>query len=270
MAKGGIAILAGRGVLPLEAAREARRRGEEPVVVTLVPEVEPGLAAEAAVLHAVPVAQFGRLLSVLRAEGVTRAVLAGKVTKELLYQDFAPDARLRALLGRVPDRNDDTLLLAVVEELAGEGVEVVRQDDYLGNLLAGAGQIAGRAPDAREMADVRYGFRRAKEIAGLDLGQTVVVKNLAVLAVEAVEGTDACLKRGGALGRGGAVAVKVAKPAQDPRFDVPTIGPDTLASMRDAGVACLAVEAGATFVAEPDEVERLASEAGLAVVGVEG
>lgn len=236
--------------------------------MTLVPGVDPELAAEASLVHAIPVAQFGRLVSVLQAEGVARVLLAGKVTKELLYQDFVPDERLLALLRRVPDRNDDTLLLAVVDELAREGIEVVRQDDYLAHLLAQAGPLAGRSPDPRELADARYGFRRAKEIAGLDLGQTVVVKNLAVLAVEAVEGTDACLRRGGGLGRGGAVAVKVAKPAQDPRFDVPTIGPDTLVSMREAGVACLAVEAGATFVVEQAEVRRLADEAGLAVLGV--
>ncbi|MDI6869809.1 MAG: UDP-2,3-diacylglucosamine diphosphatase LpxI [Bacillota bacterium] len=263
-----MAILAGRGALPVEAAREARRRGEAPVVVALVGGTDPGLSAEGGSFHRVPLGELERLLSLLRAEGVVRALLAGKVTKELLFRDFVPDERMAALLSRVADRDDDTLLLAVVEELAAAGVTVQRQDEYLGHLLAPAGLLSRRAPDEREWADIRYGFARAKEIAGLDLGQTVVVKNLAVLAVEAIEGTDACLRRGGELGRGGSVAVKVAKPRQDPRFDVPTVGPETLVTMASAGISCLAVEAGATFLVDRPAVGRLAEEHGLSVVGI--
>lgn len=265
---GKVAVLAGRGRLPLEAVREAQRRGEAPVAVALVAGTEPGLQAEAAGFHRVSLGQLGRLCDLLRAERVDRALLAGKVTKELLFQDFSSDARMAALLNRVADRNDDTLLTALVAELAEAGVTVLRQDEYLGHLLAPPGALSRRAPEEREWADVRYGFARAKEIAGLDLGQTVVVKNLAVLAVEAIEGTDACLRRGGELGRGGAVAVKVAKPCQDPRFDVPTVGPDTLTAMAGAGVSCLAVEAGATFLVDREALVRLAAEADLAVVGV--
>ncbi|MGE5553958.1 MAG: LpxI family protein [Betaproteobacteria bacterium] len=265
---GRLAVLAGRGALPVEAVREGRRRGEEPVAVALVENVEPALAEEAASFHRVSLGELARLCSLLQMEGVGRALLAGKVTKELLFQEFAPDGRMAQLLARVADWNDDTLLLAVVDELAKVGVTVLRQDEYLAYLLAPAGLIAGRLPTEREWADLRYGFARAKEIAGLDLGQTVVVKERAVLAVEAIEGTDACLRRGGELGRGGATAVKVAKPQQDPRFDVPTIGPETLAVMAASGITCLAVEAGATFVVDRAEMARLAGEAGLAVVGV--
>lgn len=263
-----LAVLAGRGELPVEAVREARRRGEEPVAVALVEGAEPALIGEAASFHRLPVGELGRLLTVLHSEGVGRAVLAGKVTKELLFQGFYPDARMAAVLARVTDRNDDTLLLALVEELASAGVAILPQDEYLGHLLAPAGLLSRRAPDEREQADLRYGFARAKEIAGLDLGQTIVVKHRAVLAVEAIEGTDACLRRGGELGRGGAVAVKVAKPRQDPRFDVPTVGPDTLAVMAEAGLSCLGLEAGAAFLVDREECRRLADEAGLAVVGL--
>ncbi|HHW14635.1 MAG TPA: LpxI family protein [Firmicutes bacterium] len=263
-----MAVLAGRGELPVEAVREARRRGEEPVAVALVEGTEPALAGEAAAFHRLSVGELGRLLTTLQAAGVGRAVLAGKVTKERLFQGFRPDARMAAVLARVADRNDDTLLLALVEELVAAGVMILRQDEYLGHLLAPAGLLSRRAPDEREWADLRYGFARAKEVAGLDLGQTVVVKHRAVLAVEAIEGTDACLRRGGELGRGGAVAVKVAKPQQDPRFDVPTVGPDTLAVMAEAGLSCLGLEAGAAFLVNREECRRLADEAGLAVVGL--
>jgi DUF1009 family protein len=265
---GGLAVLAGWGGLPVEAVREGSRRGERPVVVVLVEGTDPDLPRVASALHRVPLGELGRLLAVLAAEGVGRALLAGKVAKELLFREFVPDGRMAALLGRVADRNDDTLLRAVVEELTSAGLTVLRQDEYLGHLLASAGLIAGRPPTDREWADLRYGFARAKEVAGLDLGQTVVVKERAVLAVEAIEGTDACLRRGGELGRGGAVAIKVAKPRQDPRFDIPTVGPDTLAVMAAAGVACLGVEAGATFLVDREGVARLAGETGLSVVGV--
>lgn len=268
MSTGRLAVLAGRGELPVEVVREAVRRGEKPVAVALVPGTAPELAQEAAAFHAPPFGDLARLLAALQGEGVRRAVLIGKVTKEMLFQDFNPDERMLKLLSRLSDRNDDTLLTAFVQELGEAGVTILREDEYLGHLLAPAGRIAGREPDEREWKDIRWGFTRAKEIAGLDLGQTVVVKDLAVLAVEAIEGTDACLRRGGELGRGGAVAVKVAKPNQDPRFDVPTVGPDTLAAMAETGIGCLAVEAGASFVVDQERFRRMAEGAGLAVVGV--
>lgn len=267
MTTGRLGVLAGRGELPVEVVREAVRRGEKPVAVALVPGTAPELALEAASFHEVPFCHLERIIDTLRGEGVGRAVLIGKVAKGLLFQ-VTPDERMLRLLSRLRDRNDDTLLEALVLELAAAGVETLREDEYLAHLLAPAGHVAGRVPDQREWSDIRYGFSRAKEIAGLDLGQTVVVKDGAVLAVEAIEGTDACLRRGGQLGRGGAVAVKVAKPQQDPRFDVPTVGPETLTAMAESGVGCLAVEAGVSFLVGRERFCRLAEEAGLAVVGV--
>lgn len=265
---GNLAVMAGLGWMPVEAVRESVRRGEKPVVIALVEGSAPELEAEAHRFHHLTLGGLDRIISTLQEAGVKRAILAGKVTKELLFRDFVPDARMAALLARVPDHSDDTLLKALVDELAGAGVTVLRQDEYLGHLLMPKGTLSARTPDEREWADIRFAYTRAKGVAGLDLGQTVVVKNRAVLAIEAIDGTNACIRRGGELAQGGAVAVKVSKPQQDMRFDVPAVGADTLATMAASGVSCLAVEAGITFLLDREGMVRLADEAGLAVVGL--
>lgn len=265
-----VGLLAGNGRLPFFVVRGIRAAGCEPVVLGLAEEVDPLLAEEVPGMEYVSVGRLGEIVRRLHALGVRRLVLAGKVQKTLLFADIEIDKELRALLDALPRKNDDAILGAVVDYLARAGITVLPQAEFLSDLLAPRGVLSRRAPDERERADILFGFAMAKEIGALDFGQSVVVKDRAVLAVEAAEGTDETIRRGGRLGRGGAVLVKVSKPQQDPRFDVPTIGPETIACALEAGLSALAVEAGKSFFLQREEALRAADRGGLAVVGIDG
>ncbi|HWR30315.1 MAG TPA: UDP-2,3-diacylglucosamine diphosphatase LpxI, partial [Negativicutes bacterium] len=165
---------------------------------------------------------------------------------------------------------DDTLTLALVEELAAEGIAVLDQTELLQPLMPSPGVMTKRQPTEQELADMRFGLDMAKKIGGLDIGQTVVVKNRAIMAVEAIEGTDACIRRGGQLGRGGVTVAKSAKPRQDMRFDVPGIGPDTIDSMAEAGAVALVIEAGRTLVVDREAVVERANQHGMTIVAMAG
>lgn len=261
-----IGIVAGAGRLPVAFGRAARDQGLHTVVVNLAPHPDPELAQVAGELYSLPAGFLDRIIRTLREAGAADLVLVGKVSKELLYQNRDElDWRFQRLLARISDRNDDSLLRALVEEFEREGLRVHQQTLLIGSLLPTAGVLSRRSPDPREREDMRFGFERAKAIAGLDIGQTVVVKEKAVLAVEAIEGTDAAIRRGGTLGRGGAVVVKVSKPNQDLRFDIPTVGLSTIRTMIEVGASALGIEAGKTFLLDREETLRWADEAGIAV-----
>lgn len=263
-----IGLLAGSGCLPVHAARGIRAAGFEPVVIGLAEEVGPELEAEVPEMELVPLGRLGEIARRFRARGVRSLIMAGKVQKARLFADIEMDGDLRSLLDRLPRRNDDAILGAIVDYLGRAGLTVLPQAKFLGDLLAPKGVLSRRAPDERERADIIFGFTMAKKIGALDFGQSVVVKERAVLAVEAAEGTDETIRRGGRLGRRGAVLVKVSKPRQDPRFDVPTVGPDTIARALEAGFSALAVEAGKTFFIAREASLAEADRGGLAVVGV--
>ncbi|MDI3279746.1 MAG: UDP-2,3-diacylglucosamine diphosphatase LpxI [Bacillota bacterium] len=260
-----IGIVAGAGRLPVAFGRAAREQGLRTVVVNLAPHPDPELARVADELYSLPAGFLDRIIRTLQDAGAADLVLVGKVSKELLYQGQELDWRFQRLLERISDRNDDSLLRALVEEFEREGLRVHQQTLLIGSLLPGAGVLSRRSPDLREREDMRFGFERAKAVAGLDIGQTVVVKEKAVLAVEAIEGTDAAIRRGGTLGRGGAVVVKVSKPNQDLRFDIPTVGLSTIRTMIEVGASALGIEAGKTFLLDREETLRCADEAGIAV-----
>ncbi|NLG83118.1 MAG: LpxI family protein [Firmicutes bacterium] len=264
-----VGVLAGSGRLPFFVVRGIRAAGHQPVVLGLTEEVDPALAAEASDMEYVSVGRLGEIVHSLHHHDLRHLVLAGKVRKTLLFADIKIDEEFRRLLDGLPRKNDDAILGAVVDYLARAGIVVLPQAEFLSDLLAPRGVLSRRAPDAREQADILFGLTMAKAIGALDFGQSVVVKDLAVLAVEAAEGTDETIRRGGRLGRGGAVLVKVSKPQQDPRFDVPTIGPDTVACALEAVLSVLAVEAGKRFFLEREEALRAADRAGLAVVGID-
>jgi len=262
-----IGLLAGVGRLPVEFARAASGMGITVIAVGVVPGVDPDLGPAAAKFHSVSVGELDRVIAVLKAEGVREVTMLGKVTKELMFSgDLAIDERMRKLLAGLADRSDDAVMLAFVRELAAEGIGVADQTALFRALMPAPGVLSRRQPTAAEQADMDFGFRMAKEIGALDIGQTVVVKNRAVLAVEAIEGTDACIRRGGALGRGGAVVAKVAKPNQDVRFDVPAVGVGTITSMIEGGAGALVIEAGKTLLVERDKALALADANGIAVV----
>lgn len=263
-----IGLIAGNGRFPVLFARTARVEGVDVVAVAHEGETEREVADYVDRITWIKVGQLDTIVRVFRESGVRRAVMAGGIRKAALMQNFAPDERGARVLARLTAFSDDALLRGVTEELEREGIEIVESTLFLKSILAPAGPLTGREPDSDQWRDVRYGVAVAKGIGRWDIGQTVVVKSGMVLAVEALEGTDQTLRRGGKLAGGQAVAIKVSKPGQDLRFDVPAVGPATAAVCREAEIAVLAVEAGKTLLLEREAFLVAAETAGLAVVGV--
>ena len=266
-----LGIIAGSGVYPFLLARAARAAGVERIVVAAFEkETDPSLAEWVDEVGWMRVGQLGRMLGFFEKRGLTRAIMAGQIAPKNLF-DLRPDLKALLLLGKLRERNAETLFGAIADELARVGVELLPATTYLENLLATPGHLAGPAPGRRVWSDVEFAMRIAKRTSALDIGQSVVVRHGTVLAVEAFEGTDAAVRRGGALagGKGGAVLGKVSKPRQDLRFDVPVIGPRTLETAAEARLSAIAVEAGKTLLLERDAIAALAERHRISVVGVE-
>lgn len=262
-----VAVLAGNGRLPVCFAAEAVQAGLEVVAIGLTPDIDEELEQYVTELHRLSIGCWQAVLDVLHEAKARDIYLLGKVEKGALFSNIAVDSRFGSIVGPLLRRNDDRIILAFVEDLQREGFAIHEQRALLPSLFPGVGVLSHRAPTEREWHDIAFGYEMALGIAGLDIGQTCVVQGGAVLAVEAIEGTDLCIRRGGGLGSGEAVVVKVAKPSQDPRFDVPTVGPGTLAVMLEAGARALAFEAGATFMVDRTELLSLADAHDIAVVG---
>ncbi|HZZ86637.1 MAG TPA: UDP-2,3-diacylglucosamine diphosphatase LpxI [Anaeromyxobacteraceae bacterium] len=263
-----IGLIAGSGRFPLLFAESARRAGHRVVAAAHQGVTDPALAGAVDACAWVKLGQLGRIVAALRGEGATCSVMLGAVPKVRFFKDALPDAALLKVVARVAVRGDDSVLRAVADHLGAEGLPVVDPTPYLADRLAPAGRLGKREPTGEQWLDARYGLELARAVGRLDLGQTVVVKGRVALAVEAIEGTDACIRRGGALAKAGAVVVKAVKPGQDRRFDLPAVGPDTVAVLAEVGAAALAVEAGATLVMDREELVRQADRAGIAVVGI--
>lgn len=265
-----IGLIAGNGIFPIEFAKAARRKGLSVVAVAHEGETMPELAGVVDAIFWIKVGQLGRLIKIFKDQGVKDVLMAGGIKKTRLFSGAMPDLRGAALLARMVYKKDDYILRAVAEELEAEGITVRESTLYLDSIFAPKGVLTKRRPSRDEEKDIEFGWQMAKEIGRLDIGQTVVVKGLAVLAVEAIEGTDEAIRRGGMLGNGGAVVVKVLKPHQDMRFDLPAVGTRTIKTMQEVEASCLAVEAGRTIMLERDEVVAEADKAGIAIVGMEG
>ena len=262
-----LGLLAGVGHLPVDLAKGAKAAGYKVVVIGVVPGLDEELPTVADVFVGTHIGKIGKILDTLKKNNVTTVTMIGKVTKEILYSEgkIVPDFEAIKLLASLPNRNDDTIMNAIVAKLNSKGIEVIDQTMFLQALMPKPGVLSDRKPTAEELADMEYGFQMAKEIGGLDIGQTVVVKNKAVIAVEAIEGTDACILRSGALSRGNIVA-KVAKPAQDNRFDVPSVGTKTLESMIASGATGIVMEAGKTLLVDKEKTLALANSHKITVV----
>lgn len=265
-----LGIIAGFGRLPVEVAKAARDSGSRVVAVGVLETVDPELKTAADTYYAVNIGLLNTIIDTLKQEQVSEVIFIGKVNKELLFQGIKMDSKMQAVLSTLPDQNDDTLMMAFVREFLAAGIKVLDQTIYIKSLVPQEGVITTRQPQAAEWLDIKFGFTMAKEIGRLDIGQTVIIKDRAVVAVEAIEGTDAAIKRGGQLAKGGAVVVKTAKPQQDLRFDMPGIGPNTLQSMIDAGATVLAIEAGKTLLVDREQVIKLADANGITIVVVSG
>jgi hypothetical protein len=265
-----LGLIAGNGRLPLYVARAARKRGLRVVAIAHRGETLPEIAEAADEVTWVPVGALGRIARALREAGVRRAVMAGGLNKPRHLRDLRPDLAALQVLASARSGNDDALLRGVAEYFESQGIEVLDAAPLVPELYAPEGPMARRKPDARERADLAQGWRVAKALGDLDVGQTVAVKSGATVAVEAVEGTDEVIRRAGKLAGPGVVIVKVLKPGQDVRFDVPTVGPETIRVMGEAGATALAVEAERTLLVEREEIVALANKNRIAVVGVRG
>lgn len=250
-----------------------RARGRRVVAVGIHGETDPALAREVDAFHWLHLGEVGALIETLRAGGARECLMIGKIPKTNLLADHAQvrlDATALAMFARLRTRNDDAILGALAELLAEQGLPLRPQAELVPELVAPEGRLGAVEPTPAQRAEIAFGLPVAKALGAVDVGQTVVVRERAVMALEAIEGTDEAIRRGAALCGPGAVVVKVAKPSQDPRFDVPTVGPDTLEVMIEGKAAVLAVEAGRTFVVEREELVRRADAHGIALVGVRG
>jgi hypothetical protein len=264
-----IGIIAGGGQFPLLFARAARAQGRQVFVAAHKGESSPELEEAADAICWVKLGQLGKIISFFRRAGVKEAVLLGTITKTRIFKDIWPDLKGLTLWNRIKIRQDDQILRAVAEALRDEGIDILESTLYLQHLLFPKGVLTRKKPTPEQLDDIRFGWRMAREVGRLDIGQCVVVRDRTVLAVEAIEGTDAAIQRGGALGKEQAVVVKVKKPGQDFRFDLPAIGTKTIASMEQVKAAVLAVEAGQALFFDGAAVIELADRAGLVVVGIE-
>ncbi len=266
---GRLAIIAGNGRFPFLVLEAARDQGIDPLVVAIKEEASPELSKTARAIHWLSLGEVSKLLEVLSAERVTKVLLAGQVKHAQLFSSIKPDGMLRRVLKGVHRRNTDSLIGAFIRMIEGRGIRVVDSTLFLKPLLPGAGTLTRRAPEPDELADVAYGREIARKIAALDIGQTIVVADRACLAVEAMEGTDATIERAAKLSNGRRlVVVKVSKPRQDMRFDVPVVGLKTIRVMSQANARVLAVDAGKTLLFERERMIKEANQAGIAIVGM--
>ena len=265
-----IGLIAGNGEFPLEFAKAAKRQGLTVVAVAHEGETLPELSQWADTIVWIRVGQLGKLIKAFQEHGVRDVLMAGGIKKTRLFEGALPDLRGAALLARMIAKKDDSILRAVAEELESEGITVRESTLYLASLLAPPGVLTKRGPSKDQWKDIAFGWQMAKEIGRLDIGQTVVVKDQAVLAVEAIEGTDEAIRRGGRLCREGAVVVKICKPQQDLRFDLPATGLQTVRSMAEVKASCLAVEAGRTIMIQRESVLNEANAAGITIVALDG
>jgi DUF1009 family protein len=240
------------------------------VVAAIKEETSPDIEQHARTVHWLSLGQLGKLIKTFKAEGVTQAIMAGQVKHKQIFSGIVPDLKMLQLLASLATKNTDSLIGAVARVLGDEGIQLVDSVAFLGPLLPSPGVLTVRAPSPDERKDMDYGYRLARELGRLDVGQAVVVSGGACIALEAMEGTDAVIARAGSLVEGRPLTVvKLAKPKQDLRFDVPVIGLPTIRNMKSAGATALAIEARKTLMIDRDDLVREADEAGITIVAVE-
>ncbi len=266
-----LGLIAGNGRFPLLVLEAARSLGRPVTVVAVKEEAGPDLEAlaarQGASLEWVSLGQLGTCIDVLRKGGCREAVMAGQVKHAKLFAGITPDWTFMQVLMRLRAKSTDALISAVADVLRGKGIELIDSTQLLAPLMAGAGLLAGPPLDADQEATLAFGYRMADAIAGLDIGQTIVVKDKAVVAVEAMEGTDETILRAGRIAGPGSCVVKVAKPQQDMRFDVPVVGVPTIGVLQEAGVAVMSLDAGKTLVVDGPAMYEAAAAAGITIIG---
>lgn len=263
-----IGLIAGDGELPVSLARNATQCSHEVVAISLSSANKKELESCCRKVYSCGAGEVQKIVDILHKEGVKQITFIGKVSKTMLFRNPKLDKRAIAILKQAIRLNDDALTLKVIEDIGKEGLIVIDQTIFLKEYFPQKGVIGKYSPDEKQQIDIEYGFQMAKAIGGLDLGQSVVVQDKMVLAVEAIEGTDKCIERGCRLGNGKTVIVKVSKPEQDKRFDVPAVGLRTLKTMKKFGGKVLAIEAGETFVVEKEKMIEFADKNKMVFIAV--
>lgn len=260
-------LIAGNGQFPFLVAEGARKTGASLAVVAINEETDPSIDRIADKITWVGIGQLGKMISFFKREGVTHVIMAGQVKHVQIFSSALPDLRMVRMLWNLPRRNTDALIGGVADELAKEGIELIDSTFFNKDMLAAEGVLSKRNPTDTEQENIEYGRYIAEEIARLDLGQTIVVRAKACVAIEAMEGTDATIKRAGELANGKLTVVKVAKPDQDMRFDVPVIGIPTITTMIAAGATCLSITASKTLIFDREKMLDLANTNKICIVG---
>jgi len=263
-----IGLIAGNGRFPLLVAQEIRKRGDSVALLALKEETDPSIEKLADSCEWISVGQFQKLIDYFHSKHATTAIMAGQVKHSRLFEGLSLDWRAIKLMGKLVNKKTDSILGAVCGELSKEGIALLPSHRYLSHLLADKGILAGPKLTKEEMGNITFGFDTAKAIAGLDIGQTVVVKDMAVVAVESIEGTDECIRRGASYAKEGVIVAKVSKPAQDFRFDVPVIGLATIDTLKDCKARAIAVESGATLMIDKPDIISTANAAGITIVAL--
>lgn len=261
-------LIAGNGRFPFHVLEGARRAGARMVVAAIREETDPGIEAQDIPVEWCGLGQLGKMIKFFKRQGVTHALMAGQVKHKQIFSGALPDFRMMMMLAKLVRKNTDSLLGAVVGEIESDGITFIDSTHFVPHLLADTGAMTKRAPSKQEKADIEYGLEVARAVAGLDLGQTIVIRGCAVVAVEAMEGTDAAILRAGELANGrDLTVVKVAKPNQDMRFDVPVVGVPTLETMVRAGATALSITAGKTLMFDKEKMIEQANRRKIAIVG---
>ncbi|MDR2400428.1 MAG: UDP-2,3-diacylglucosamine diphosphatase LpxI [Deferribacteraceae bacterium] len=260
-------VLAGMGKLPFEAVKKLQERGESVTVVAFTEQIAMDLSSLAVEVQVFSIAQVGKILKYLRSIKADAMLFIGKIDRSIMEKNLKFDLKAISMLAKLRDRQEDTMMLAIIEEVEKLGVSVCSQREVLSHLIAKPGLYSMHKPNKKESEDIAFGYRKMKAVAGLDIGQSIVVKNKTVLAVEAIEGTNETVKRGGSYAKGGFTFVKVAKPNQDYRFDLPAVGLETLDIFINCGGRVFAVEADSTIIADYDACVQRADENGVVFLG---
>jgi len=263
-----IGLIAGGGQFPLLVAEAAKKDGMRIIAVAHLDETDPKLSDRVDDIVWVKLGQLGQLIKAFKKRGVTEALMAGTITKKRMFENIWPDLKGLTIMTKLAFFHDDDILRAVTRELAREGVTIIGSAQFLPELIAPEGCLTARVPNKTEKEDIRFGWKMAKELGRLDIGQCVVVRKRTVLALEAIDGTDATILRGGKLAHEKAVVVKVSKPRQDLRFDVPSVGLETIRTLSRVNGAVLAVEAGKTLLFDKSEMIAEADRKNIAIVSL--
>lgn len=253
-------VFAGQGKLPIDAVKNLKEIGSQVSVITFAEQAAVNLEGVADDITTMNIGKVGHILKYLENSGADSVSFAGKISREILDGGLKPDLKAIWMLFNLRDRQEDTIMLAIIEEIEKLNIKILSQEEVLHNLIAREGVYSKLKPSKAQLEDVAFGYEKEKGVAGLDIGQSIAVKNKTVLAVEAIESTDNCIKRAGTLCKGGFTVVKVAKPSQDPRFDVPVVGVDTLQTIAESGGAVLAVEADKTLIVDIDKCIEFANK----------